>query len=505
MKVRLCGTRGASATTTPPENPAIPIARQCRSMTFDDYRSFDALGLAQLIRKREVSRQEVMDAALARLEAVNPTINAVTYLHAPALAADAPPVGEDGPFAGIPYFIKDLHAPVKGMPLTHGSRLFAGQVFDFDSETVARLRRAGFVLMGRTNSPEFGMNVSTEPVVAGPTRNPWNLAHIAGGSSGGAGAAVASGIVPAAHATDSGGSIRIPASCNGLVGLKPTRALLAYGPHRGDAAHGISHEHALTRSVRDCAAILDATAGPDVGAPYFTPRPALSYLEGITRPPGRLRVAFTSTDFSGQPVHGECRAAVEKTAALLENLGHHVEQRAPQFDHDALLQAVLVIMLTGLAAHVDARERQLGRPAAPDDLEPITHAAIAHGRTISGMQYAAQFGLINREVRSIGRFFEGCDILVTPTMAAPPPLLGTLSTRITDLDQFMANTYGLAPFTTTFNATGQPAISLPLHWSADGLPVGVQLAGRFGADDQLLALAAQLEQAAPWFNRVPPL
>lgn len=474
-------------------------------MTFDEYRSFDALGLARLVHQRELSRQEVVDAAITRMEAVNPTVNAITYLHAPAMDPATPQVGADGPFAGVPYFIKDLHAPVKDIPLTHGSRLFAGQVFDFDSETVARLRRAGFVIMGRTNSPEFGMNVSTEPVVAGPTRNPWNPAHSAGGSSGGAGAAVASGILPAAHATDSGGSIRIPASCNGLVGLKPTRALLAYGPHRGDAAHGISHEHAVTRSVRDCAAILDATAGPDVGAPYFTQRPAHSYLERLQRAPGRLRAAFTSTDFEGKPVHAECRTAVEKTAALLASLGHEVEQRAPQFDHAALLDAVMTIMLTGLAANVDARERQLGRKATVDELEPITHVAIAHGRSISGMQYAAQFGRINREVRRIGQFFESTDILLTPTLSAPPPLLGTLSMRITDLDQFMVNTYGLAPFTTTFNATGQPAISLPLHWSANGLPVGVQLVGRFGADDQLLCLAAQLEQAAPWFNRLAPL
>jgi len=474
-------------------------------MNFDQYRSFDALGLARLIRQREVSRQEVLNAALARLRTVNTAVNAVTYLHAPATDPTAPRVGEDGPFAGVPYFIKDLHAPVKDIPLTHGSRLFSGQVFDFDSETVARLRRAGFLILGRTNSPEFGMNVSTEPAVAGPTRNPWNLAHSAGGSSGGAGAAVASGILPATHATDSGGSIRIPASCNGLVGLKPTRALLAYGPHRGDAAHGISHEHAVTRSVRDCAAILDATVGPDIGAPYFTQRPARPYLEGLERTPERLRIAFCDTDFEGRPVHAECRAAVEKTATLLAALGHQVEQRMPRFDHAALQDAVLTIMLTGLAANVAAREQQLGRRAGVEDIEPVTHAAVARGRAVSGMQYAAQFARINREVRCVGQFFEGTDILLTPTMSAPPPPLGELSMRTDDLDRFLGAMYGLAPFTTTFNATGQPAISLPLHWSADGLPVGVQLVARFGADDALLRLAAQLERATPWFDRVAPL
>lgn len=474
-------------------------------MTFDEYRSFDALGLGTLIRNRKISRAEVMDAALARLHAVNPTIHAIPYLHQPALEPDAPVVGADGPFAGVPYCIKDLHAPVRDMPLAHGSRLFAGQKHDFDSETVARLRRAGFVIIGRTNSPEFGMNVTTEPVLHGATRNPWNPDHIAGGSSGGAGAAVASGILPATHATDSGGSIRIPASCNALVGLKPTRALLAYGPHRGDAAHGISHEHAVTRTVRDCAAILDATAGPDVGAPYFTQRPAETFLDSITRAPAPLRVAYTLQDFSGQPVHAECRAAVEAAAQLLAGLGHHVEPATPAFDYDALFQAVMTIMMTGLAANVGAREQQLGRAARTDELERVTHAAVARGRTISGVQYASQFPLINREVRRIGQFFEQVDILLTPTMAAPPPRLGSLSTDTDDLDAFIRSSFGLAPFTTPFNATGQPAISLPLHWTAGGLPVGVQLVGRFGADAGLLALAAQIEQAAPWFDRVPAL
>ena len=471
-------------------------------MRFDEYRTHDALGLAQLIRTRQVSRQEVLNAMLQRLHAVSPRVNAITFLHQPALDPAGPCIGEAGPFAGVPWFMKDLHAPVKDIPLTHGSKFFEGQVFDFDAETVTRLRQAGFVILGRTNAPECGMNVSTEPRWRGPTRNPWNLAHSAGGSSGGAGAAVASGILPASHATDSGGSIRIPASCNGLVGLKPTRALLAYGPHRGDAAHGISHELAVTRSVRDCAAILDATAGPDVGAPYFTARPTRSYLDSITRPPGPLRVAFSTQTFDGKPVHGQCRAAVEETARLLAGLDHHVEERAPQFDYPALLGAMMTVLLTGLASLVDGREKQLGRPTGPDDLEPVTRAAIAFGKTVSGMQYAAQFPLINREVRRIGQFFESTDILLTPTLSAPPPRLGVLSTLTDDLDGFIADTYGLAAFTATFNATGQPAISLPLHWSTDGLPVGVQLVARFGADATLLALAGQLEQAAPWFDRV---
>lgn len=472
------------------------------SLSFHDYRQFDALGLAQAIRKGDVSRQEVLQAALDRIAAVNPQVNAVTYLHEAAAGEVAGDAGS--PFAGVPYLIKDLHAPVAGMPLTHGSRLFAGDVHDFDSETVARLRRAGFVILGRTASPEFGMSASTEPALTGATRNPWNLAHIAGGSSGGAGAAVASGMLPAAHATDSGGSIRIPAACNGLVGLKPTRGLIPTGPHRGEASHGLSHEHAVTRSVRDCAAILDATAGPDVGAPYFTARPATSYLQALDRPSGCLRIAFTTT-FDGRPVDAECKAAVENTVRLLQDLGHDVEEARPEFDAQALSAACGTLLATGLAAIVAAREAQLGRTVQSGELENVTHEAIAFGRQVSGVQYASQFAAINREVRRIGRFFEKADVLVTPALATPPVRIGELSTQTLSMAQFQQAMAAFCPFTGAFNATGQPAISLPLHWSAAGLPIGVQLVGRFAHDAVLLQLAAQLEMAQPWFTRTATL
>lgn len=473
------------------------------SLSFHDYRQFDALGLAQAVRKGDVSRQEVLQAALDRIAAVNPQVNAVTYLHEAAASEASGDAGS--PFAGVPYLIKDLHAPVAGMPLTHGSRLFAGDIHNFDSETVARLRRAGFVILGRTASPEFGMSASTEPALTGPTRNPWNLAHIAGGSSGGAGAAVASGMLPASHATDSGGSIRIPAACNGLVGLKPTRGLIPTGPHRGEASHGLSHEHAITRSVRDCAAILDATAGPDVGAPYFTARPAISYLQALDTPSGRLRIAFTTTTFDGRPVDAECKAAVENTVRLLQDLGHDVEEARPEFDAAALGAACGTLLATGLTAIVAAREAQLGRAVQPDDLENVTHEAIAFGRQVSGVQYASQFAAINREVRRIGQFFEKADVLVTPALATPPVRIGELSTQTLSLAQFQQAMAAFCPFTGAFNATGQPAISLPLHWSAAGLPVGVQLVGRFAQDAVLLQLAAQLEMAQPWFSRTASL
>ena len=472
-------------------------------ISFNDYRALDALGLAQAIRRRDLSRREVLDAALSRLNEVNPKVNAVTYLHKEA--AESGGAQSPGPFAGVPYFIKDLHAPVAGMPLTHGSRLFAGDIQNFDSETVARLRRAGFVLLGRTASPEFGMSASTEPALTGPTRNPWNLAYTAGGSSGGAGAAVASGILPASHATDSGGSIRIPASCNGLVGLKPTRGLLATGPHRGDASHGLSHEHAVTRSVRDCAAILDATVGPDTGAPYFTAKPAEPYLQAIAKPPKRLRVAHTTRSFRGKAADPECRAAVDGAVRLLQGMGHTVEEASPSFDAVALSEACATLLLTGLAANVAARESQLGRAARDDELEPLTRAVIALGTKVSGLQYASRLSVINREVRRIAKFFETIDVFVTPTLARPPVALGTISTQTMDPDSFTAAMEDFCPFTSIFNATGQPAISLPLHWSSAGLPVGVQFVARFGEDTMLLQLAAQLELAAPWFARTAPV
>ncbi len=316
---------------------------------------------------------------------------------------------------------------------------------------------------------------------------------------------MASGILPAAHATDSGGSIRIPAACNGLVGLKPTRGLLPTGPHRGEASHGLSHEHAVTRSVRDCAAILDATAGPDAGAPYFTAKPAESYLQAIGRAPKRLRIAFTTRTFAGEPADAECRAAVEAAARLLQGMGHELDQGSPVFDGAALGDATGTLLLTGLASNVAAREAQLGRAAREDELEAVTRAAIEMGRKVTGIHYTSRFAVINREVRRIARFFDTVDVLVTPTLGKPPVPLGSMSMQTMTLDDFQAAMQAFCPFTSAFNATGQPAMSLPLHWTPGGLPVGVQLVGRFGDDTLLLQLAAQLELAAPWFNRTPPL
>ena len=474
-------------------------------LSTSEWDALDAVGLAELIAAGQVSAREVTETAIDRIEALNPAVNAVIYKCYDEALAEMQSRTKRGPFHGVPYLIKDLHAPVKGMPLTNGSRFFKGMVFDFDSTLVARLRAAGFVFLGRTNSPEFGLSASTEPRAYGPTRNPWNRAHSAGGSSGGAGAAVASGMLPVTHATDSAGSIRIPASANGLVGLKPTRGLNPYGPHRGDGNHGISHEHCVSRTVRDCAAILDITAGPDVGAPFYAPKPQQLYRDVIREAPSPLRIGFMATHFDGSPVDPDCAKAVKSTAKALAGAGHEVEAARPDFDHTALIDAMMTVLMGGLAPLADMWAKQRGRPIEEDDLEPQSHSVIARSRATTLAAYIGSLSVMNREVRRLSGFFETYDVLVTPTMAAPPPKLGVLSTDETDVDTFLAQLFGLAPFTGPFNATGQPAISLPLAFSSDGLPIGIQCVGRYGADATLLQLAAQLEVIRPWSKKRPSL
>lgn len=475
------------------------------TLSISDYEARDATGLAELIRNGEIGPRELAETAIGRIEVLNPLVNAV-ILKAYEQALEELEKRTDRPaFLGVPYLIKDLHAPVRGLPLTNGSRMFVDPPAPFDSTLIARLRAAGFVMLGRTNTPEFGLSASTEPHRYGATRNPWNVERIAGGSSGGAGAAVASGMLPAAHATDSGGSIRIPASCNGLVGLKPTRGLNPYGPHRGDAAHGISHEHAVTRTVRDTAAILDITAGPDVGAPYFVRPPEGGFVAAIKRPPKRLRIGFWTKSLQDEPIHDECAIAVKKAARLLEELGHTIEEARPDFDWSAVVGSQFNVLMTSLGPMVAMLERQRGRPLEQGELEPQTAAVVARGRETSLEFYLGNLTRMQLEVRRMAAFFETFDILLTATMTMPPPPLGYLPTGDEDVDGFLAKLLALAPFAAPFNASGQPAINLPLHWSADGLPIGVHLAGRYGEDATLLALSAQLEQAQPWAHRRPNL
>jgi Asp-tRNA(Asn)/Glu-tRNA(Gln) amidotransferase A subunit family amidase len=470
----------------------------------EEYERYDGLGLAELVRRREVSAAELLEVAIARVEATNPAIGAVVARHydeaRAAIAAGLP----EGPFTGVPYLLKDLGALYTGTVTSYGSALFADYVADHDSEITVRLKRARLVIVGKTNTPEFGLSTSTEPRLFGPTRNPWNLAYSAGGSSGGAAAAVAAGMVPMAHATDGGGSIRIPASCCGLFGLKPTRARNPMGPDLGEAWSGCSVGHAITRSVRDSAALLDATSGPDIGDPYWAPPPARPFLEEVGVEPGCLRIAVTTTPWNGQPVDPECVDATLAAARLCEQLGHHVEEASPAIDAEALGGATRSIAAANLRAQLEARAAALGREVTADDVERATWALANEALSATSAAYARAIMTMHRAGRAVGRFFTRYDLLLTPTMCRPPYPLGVLDTMSEDQEPYRTGIQQTIAFTSLFNASGNPAISVPLHWSKDGLPIGVQFAAPFGDEATLFRLAAQLEAAQPWDARRPP-
>ncbi len=470
---------------------------------FDGYEDHDALGLAALIAGGEVSADAVLSAALSRVEARNPALNAVIHrmddAARQAVAAGLPA----GPFTGVPYLIKDLFVLCAGQPTRSGSRLFEGYIADHDSTLIARLRAAGLVLIGKTNTPEFGLNGATEPALFGPTRNPWDTARSAGGSSGGSTAAVAAGIVPAAHATDGGGSIRIPASCCGLFGLKPSRGRTPYGPDAGEGLGGFSTGHAATRSVRDSAALLDAIIGPAPGDPYAAPPPPRPFRDEVGADPGKLRIAVSTAAPGGGPVAADCVAAVADAAALCADLGHRVEEAAPDFDADALVWAWRVVAAANTRNLVDGRLRALGRDLRADDVEPITALWIEEAEQYTSADYNRAITTAHLIGRAFGAFFTDYDLLLTPTLAQPPLPLGTLDMQGGDLDRFVADLFAFIPFTAQGNAAGIPAMSVPLHWTEGGLPVGVQFAAPYGDEATLFRLAAQLEAARPWWHRRP--
>lgn len=469
----------------------------------DQYERFDGLGLAELVKTRQVSAQELLNAAIERLERRNPTINAVvSRLFDAANAAIARGL-PSGPFTGVPYLLKDLGAYYAGTVTSAGSAFLRDAVADHDSEIVARMKRAGLVIFGKTNTSEFGLSTSAEPKRFGPTRNPWNQEFSAGGSSGGAAAAVASGMVPMAHATDGGGSIRIPASCCGLFGLKPNRARNPMGPDFGEGWSGASVGHAVTRSVRDSAALLDATAGPDIGDPYWAPPPKGPYLAEVGADPGRLKIAFSATAWNGQEVDSECVAAVVEAAKLCESLGHHLEPASPDIDADENATAARIIISAHTRRALEARAAVLGRDPSPDDVEAVTWSMAEFGRAATASDYAHALVSMHRIGRVVARFFCRFDILLTPTMCKPPHRLGTLAMTGTDPQVFVQALMGTIAFTSLFNTSGNPAMSVPLHWSANGLPVGVQFVAPFGDEAMLLRLAAQIEAARPWAERRP--
>jgi amidase len=471
-----------------------------------DYASHDATGLADLVTRKQVKPEEPVTAALDAVSKVNPKLNAVLQT-LPERAQNEIRAGlPKAPFAGVPFVIKELVLHAKGVRCDSGSRLAQGTVPDADTELMARFRRAGLVLVGTTQTPELGYNPTTETVAFGPVHNPWNLNHSAGGSSGGSGAAVAAGIVPVGHANDGGGSIRIPASCNGLVGLKPTRDRTPTGPDYADPLCGLAIEFVVSRSVRDAAALLDAVAGPDVGAPSLCLPPSRPYRMEVGAPTGRMRIAWTTTPASGAKIDPECEKAVHETVKLLEQLGHEIVEDRPRFDWELFLKNVHPIWVTSNALGVDAAAKATGRKPGPDTLEAVTLACVEEARGISATDLLIAMAHQNAVSRQVGTFFEGYDVLVTPTMARPAAPLGELNQNRKGMSpmEWTQQVFTYCPFTPLFNTTGQPAISLPLHWTAGGLPVGVQFAGKFGDESGLIRLAAQLEEARPWKDKRPP-
>jgi amidase len=471
---------------------------------FAEYVNYDGLGLAELVRMREVAATEILEAAIARIERLNPTLNAVVTKVYDEARSEAETLDADAPFAGVPFLLKDLGGAQAGVPLSAGSRFFAHAAAPADAEIVKRHKRAGLMILGRTNTPEFGLSATTEPVLFGPTRNPWDPTRTAGGSSGGSAAAVAARMVPLAHASDGGGSIRIPAACCGLFGLKTTRNRNTLAPYAGESLAGCSVEHVVSRSVRDSAAALDATAGPAPGDPYFAPPPARPFLAEVGAPPGRLRIALTIKAFGGAPVHRDCVAATEAAARLCEELGHIVEQAAPAFDVEGLDANYNRIFAVGATANIQLRARAIGKELSPEAFERVTWAMIEMGRSISAPDYVMMINRLHGISREIAAFFETYDALLTPTLAEPPVELGVLDMMSQDLAAYTERLWRFTPFTYAFNVTGQPAMSVPLSWNAAGLPIGVHFVGRYGDEATLFRLAGQLEEARPWADRRPP-
>ena len=468
--------------------------------------STDSMGLAALVRSRQVSAAELLEAAIARAEALNPRFNFMAQKHYDygrrAIAKGLP----DGPFAGVPWLLKDLNTHIAGELSEGGSRFYKGYRPEVTSELVRRIERAGFVIFGKTTSPEFGLTATTESKLCGDTRNPWNPERIAGGSSGGAAAAVAAGVVPAAHATDGGGSIRIPASCCGLFGLKPSRGRVPMGPLRTEGWGGMSAHHAVSWSVRDSAAILDATHGPEPGSRYSAPTPDGSFLSQVKKQPGTLRIALMLKPFSGAPVDPEVLAAVKAAARLCEGLGHIVEEAMPTIDFERVSQAGFAVMGASIAADVEDRAKALGIVPGPDVLEEITLTTIAFGKSRTGMDLARANNAYQAAAVSIAQFMERYDVILSPTLTHPPKKLGEIGLSPgVDFQTWGARVGGYTSFTGIFNGTGQPSMSIPLSMSADGLPIGIMFTGRYGEEALLFRLAGQLERAAPWAGRRPPL
>jgi amidase len=465
-----------------------------------------AIELAGMVRRGEASARELVEASLAAIGRLNGELNAVVALcDERALAeADAITAGDERPLAGVPIAIKDLTALTEGVRTTLGCAAMADFVPAIDSAMVRRLRDAGAIVVGKTNCPELGILPVTEPDLFGATRNPWDTGRTPGGSSGGSAAAVAAGMVPVAHANDGGGSIRIPASCCGLVGLKPSRGRVSIAPHLTEVMGGITIDGSVSRTVADTALFLDVIAGYETGDPYWAPPPSVPFIESTRREPGRLRIAFATAPPGGIPVHEDCADAVRETAEALESLGHQVEESAPAWDDDGYIDNFLTIWIAGTAQQVKEIGELSSKPATAGNFEALTLEMAATGNSYSAVEYLTALDYLRLLSRRVVALWDSHDVLLTPTLAQPPLEIGALRPAQGEpAITMLHNAVDFVPFTPLFNATGQPAISLPVSMSPQGLPIGVQLVGPPAGEELLLSLSAQLEQAMPWSERRP--
>lgn len=496
-------------------------------LPFPEYESYDGLGLAQLVKSGEISAAELTSAAISRIQRDNPQINAMVYemfdyAHQTAVSSLAEP---PAPFAGVPTLLKDLGYEMAGFPMSNGSRAYKNYIPDHDSEMVTRFKQAGLIILGKSNTPEFGLMGVTEPEVFGACRNPWNIDHTPGGSSGGAAVAVAAGWTPLAPAGDGGGSIRIPSANTGLFGMKPSRGRTPSGPMRGQNWMGAAQAHVITRSVRDSAAMLDATFGDDIGASYQTPLPERPYLEEVSRPSHKLTIGFNTKSPLGTPVHPDCVEAVHKTVRLLESMGHRVEEAVPEVDGHKIAQSYIAMYFGEIAAQMREIKAFLGRTPTKRDVELGTLVLGAIGKAVSAGYMLEQLHYWGFAARQMGQFFEGYDLYLTPTTASPPVKIGALAPSTAErlilnlvttlnlgklvlrsglVNKMAIDSLQHTPFTQLANLCGLPAMSVPLYQFQNGLPCGVQFIAPLGREDRLFRLAGVLEEARPWADKRPP-
>ena len=482
---------------------------------------YDALGLAEMIRDGEIKSSELVEITIERIERINPKINAIIHKMYDEAREKAQKWDNeissskrnDAIFGGVPFLLKDIMAEYGSAPLSEGSAAIHGYIAPLDTELVKRHKAAGLITVGKTNTPEFGFLPTTEPELFGPTLNPWNQDIIPGGSSGGSAVAVATGIVPLAHGNDAGGSIRIPASCCGIFGLKPTRARNPLGPYFGDFASGIIVEHALSRTVRDSAALLDATSGPDIGDPYYAPPKKRPYLEEVEEDVGRLKIGFLTSIPSGwsfeSKIHPECEKAVRDAALLCESLGHEVEEiNAEELSYDNLFMHFGIIFSSLAGQAISHWEKVLNKKITQEDLEPMSWLFVQNAATRSGADYLIAVTDCHSFSRKIAQWFHkgGYDLLLNTTLTTPPIKTGSFkATNLAKAGKNILLMSKLVAFTFAYNASGQPAMSVPLYWTADKIPIGIQFAAPFGDEATLFRLAAQLEQERPWIGRKPPI